>query len=102
MKYKCPYCEKKTFTLVQKMFTGGMTSKGRACPECGNHAVHGMKANIFRTVMNFIPFVFFLINYFKGYVDLLGCVAIFLIANIICIIVNGLFFDLDYNNRKDL
>ncbi|MBR6599330.1 MAG: hypothetical protein IKK88_03420 [Oscillospiraceae bacterium] len=102
MKYKCPYCEKNTFTLIQKIFTGGMTSKGRACPECGKHAVHGMKANIFRSVMNLIPLIFFMVNYFKQYVSFAVCLAIFIGVNIFCMIINGLFFDLDYNNRKDL
>lgn len=101
-KYKCPYCENESFTFISKMTAGGMASKGKACPKCGKHAVHGMKSTIFRTVVLGIVFIFFIINYFNMFVDPIICFGILVIAYLLCMVVNGFYFELTENNRKDI
>lgn len=98
-KYKCPYCEHNSFSLLKKMFTGGMTSKGTACPECGKHAVHGVKATVFNTIVMTAAFIFILIN-FNSRFEI--CLCVLAGAWVLCRIVNGLFFELSENIRRDV
>ncbi len=79
-----------------------MASKGQVCPKCGKHAVHGFKSTIFRTVIMAIAFIFILINYFSSRTNVVLCAEVLIGAFLICKIVNGLFFELEENNRKDV
>lgn len=101
-KYKCPYCENNSFSLFAKMFTGGMASRGTACPECGKHAVHGMKSTILNTIIMAAAFVYILISYKSGTPDMILCIGVLAAAYLVCRIANGLFFELTENNRRDL
>lgn len=101
-KYKCPYCGKSTFSVWRKLITGGMTSKGQACPECGRHAVHGMKANIFRIVIMVAVLVFIMINYFSSSPDMYLCMGVFASSLILSHIICVLLFELEENNRRDV
>ncbi|MDO5560045.1 MAG: hypothetical protein Q4F95_10665 [Oscillospiraceae bacterium] len=102
MKYRCPYCGEKTFSLWAKMTTGGMASKGKSCPKCGMHAVHGLKANLLRTILTTIVLILIIVDYFKMFADPWIMVVLFIGVNIICWLANGFIFDLDKNNRKDI
>lgn len=101
-KYKCPYCENDTFSFFQKMTAGGMASKGKACPKCGKHAVHGFQSTIFRTILLGVVLVFFIINYKFEFIDPYICLIIFIIAYLICMLANGFYFELTENNRRDI
>lgn len=107
MKYKCPYCGKKSFSLWQKIIAGGMTAKGVKCPECGHHAVHGLKSTIYKTVVMTIVLVFCMVNAVKTYsgtaiISVEACAVILVGAYLIfCKLINGIVFDLFENNRKD-
>ncbi len=102
MKYRCPYCEKQTFSFLRKATTGGMASKGKACPECGKHAVHGFKSTISRTILLSIVLIFIIANSLREFVDPLICILLFIGVYLFCMIINGLFFELEQNNRKDI
>lgn len=101
-KFKCPYCKNESFSLAARMFTGGMASKGRACPDCGKHAVHGMKATVTDTVIMAAAFVFIFINYRSSTPDIVMCLIVLAVAYLVCRIINGLFFELTENNRRDV
>lgn len=108
MKYKCPYCGNKSFSLWQKILAGGMTSKGVKCPSCGHHAVHGMKSTIYKTVVMTVVLVFCVINSVKAYsgtplISVEACAVLLVGVYIVfCKLINGLLFDLDTNNRMDI
>lgn len=101
-KYKCPYCENNSYTFAAKMLAGGMASRGKECPKCGKHSVHGMKSTIFSTVMMAAAFVFILINFNSSRPDMLLCIGVLAGAFAVCKIANGLFFELTENNRRDV
>lgn len=100
-KYKCPYCENESFSLISKMFTGGWTSKGTACPLCGKHAVHGVQATVINTVIMSAALIFIIVNYKSSDPNIPVCFAVLAGAYLICRVINGLFFELTLNNRRD-
>ena len=61
MKYTCPYCGKKSYSFLAKMFAGNMNASGRACPECGRHSVHGLDSTIFSTALMLAVFVYLIV-----------------------------------------
>ncbi len=101
-KYKCPYCENESFSFVQKMFAGGITSSGTACPVCGKHAVHGTASTMVSTVIMLAAFVFIIINFRSGHPDFLLSLGVFAGAFLFSRLINGLFFSLTQNIRRDI
>ena len=64
MKFACPHCGQKTFTPIQKALCGGMSSKGKNCPECGGRCVNGKASLIFRTIMMLAAAIMIFYTYF--------------------------------------
>ncbi len=108
MKYECPYCGKKTFSIWQKIIAGGMTAKGVKCSECGHHAVHGLKSTIYKTVVMTAVLVFCMVNAIKAYsgteiISVEECAVLLVgVYLIFCKLINGILFNLYENNRKDI
>ncbi len=101
-KYKCPYCNKESFTLWQKFIAGGMTSKGVVCQVCGKHCVHGLKSTIFNSVVMGIALIYTIIVFATDYGTNLSAIIVVVSAFLIGKIFNALVCDLDKNNRNDL
>lgn len=55
--YECPHCHEKTFNPITKAFAGQMTSKGRACRNCGKRCCNGMGSTIFHTITDLIALI---------------------------------------------
>ena len=108
MKFKCPYCGNKTFSIWHKIIAGGMTAKGVKCPECGRHAVHGLKSTIFKSVVMAVTLVLLMINAVMIYAGTavftdVQCIVMFAVVYVVfCKLINGIVFDLAENNRKDI
>lgn len=64
MKHICPHCGQKAFTPIQKALCGGMSSKGKPCPECGRRCVNGKASLIVNTVLRLAAFVMIIWIYF--------------------------------------
>ena len=64
LKYTCPYCGNKTFNPLQKALCGGMTSKGKQCPDCGGWCVNGKPALIAGLVLSLIGLCALIYAYF--------------------------------------
>jgi len=73
MKYKCPHCEKDTFSPILKMRCGGMTSYGKPCPECGRRCVNGKTALIANSIFSVLGLIAILYCYFtsRSFIDVL-------------------------------
>ncbi len=99
-KYTCPYCGNKSFSLVLKLRTGGMTSRGTACPDCGKHAVHGWGATAADTVIMAAAFIYILVNYHT--IQITFAAVLVILAFVLSRVVNALFFRLAENNRRDI
>ena len=102
MKYTCPYCGKKTYSFLAKMFAGNMNASGRACPECGRHSVHGLDSTIFSTALMLAVFVYLIVCIRRGQFNYLFCIGLFAGAYFISRLADGLFFKLAKNNRIDV
>lgn len=101
-KYKCPYCKENTFSFWSKMMAGGMASKGKVCPGCGRRAVHGLYSTIFRSVIMAVVTVFIFFNCYCFYASRTTCLIVLIAGYLIGKLFNGLFFELEVNNRKDM
>ena len=102
MKTKCPFCGDESITLLQRMFAGGMASKGVKCKSCGNHCVKGMKSTIFRTFATLVIFVDIILTGYAGVLPPLQLWIVIALAIVGMLIFDGFFCNLEKHNRNYL
>lgn len=101
-KYKCPYCQENTYTLVDKILVRGMASKGRVCPKCGKRSVTGLKATIFKSVLLGLVFIAILYSYISKSSNFIYLIIGFFTALVLSKIFDILFCEFEKNNRLDV
>lgn len=64
MKFTCAHCGEKTYSPLQKVRAGGMSSEGYACPACGGRCVNGKLNLIVNSIVSGIAFIMVIVTYF--------------------------------------
>ena len=106
--YECPHCHKKTISIFQKMVTGGMSSKGTKCKNCGRRIVNGKISLVVHSVLYLIAFVYMALilitemNQNAGHNNYPFIVGMWIVVLLVSNIIDGFTPDVEKCIRNDI